>query len=91
LNIWTVFFIVVSVVILTSPLLLSKDVVSRQGSDKGYSNDGKQDWEDSELDLDLASGRLAQEDYDVMTGQETRPAVEPTERAERDDGNFPEG
>ena len=68
MNIWTAFFLVVSMVILASPLLSSSDAV-RSGSDSGRSDDGRPDWEDSELELDLASGRLAQEDYEAMTGR----------------------
>ena len=73
MNIWTVFFLVISVVILASPLLLSKNTVSRNGPNSwsGYvgAPEGKPAWEDGGLELDLASGRLTVEDYESMTGR----------------------
>jgi hypothetical protein len=91
LNIWTSFFLVVSVVILASPLLLSEDTVKGQGSDAGDSNDTKPDWEDNELEIDLASGRLAREDYNAMTYQKAKLATGTAEGVEGDDGCLPEG
>jgi len=90
LSIWTVFFLVVSAVILASPLLTTS-VTVRNGSDSEHGYDGKPDWDDDELELDLASGRLAREDYDVMTGQRAKHEAEPAESAEGDDGSLPEG
>ena len=86
MSIWTAFFLVLSVVILASPLLSSSDAV-RNGSAGGGNNDGRsdrRDQEENELELDLASGRLALEDYEAMTGRKAK-------RAEGDDGIFPEG
>ena len=77
MNIWTSFFLVVSVVILATPLLLSKDAVNRQDTDSGHIYDSKPDWENDELELDLAAGRLAREDYEAMTGQKARMAAGP--------------
>ena len=91
MNTWTSLFLVVSAVILASPLLLSEDTVKRQGSDRGKNYDTKPDREDNELELDLASGRLAREDFEAMTGQEARLANEPAEDEDGDDGYLPEG
>jgi len=89
LNIWTAFFMIVSMVILASPLLFPSDAL-RGGSDSGRSDDDGPDWEDSELELDLASGRLAREDYEVMTDRKSKSAAQPAQRAEEDDGSLPE-
>jgi len=86
LSIWTAFFLVLSVVILASPLLFSSGAV-RNGSASGGNSDDRsdrRDQEENELELDLASGRLAREDYEAMTGRKAKGA-------ERDDGNLPEG
>jgi hypothetical protein len=91
LNTWTSLFLVVSVVILASPLLLSEDTVKGRGSDREKSYDTEPDWEDNELELDLASGRLAREDFEAMTGQEARLANEPAEKEDGDDGYLSEG
>ena len=87
MNIWTAFFLVVSVVILASPLLSSSDAV-RNRSDSGRSHNGWQDPEDNELELDLASGRLAREDYEAMTGIKANPESETVEGALEDDGSL---
>jgi hypothetical protein len=92
MNIWTVFFLVVSAVILASPLL-SSTVVVRNGSGNGRSRSGRPDRpdpEDSALELDLASGRLTREDYEVMTGLTTRPD-ETVEGNKGTDGSLSEG
>lgn len=92
MNIWTAFFLVVSMVILASPLLSSPDA-ARNGSDNGRNHDSKPGWpdpEDSELELDLASGRLTEEDYETMTGRKAKIVTQPSQRAEDDDGNLPE-
>ena len=91
MNIWTAFFLVVSVVILASPLLSSPDA-ARNGPDSGRSHDGRPGWpdqEDNELILDLASGRLTEEDFEAMTGRKSKLVSQSDERAEGDDGNFP--
>ena len=90
MNIWTAFFLVVSVVILASPLLSSREAV-RNGSDSGPGDNSRLDWEDNELELDLASGRLAEEDYEAMTGRKVKSTARPVERAEGNDGRLPEG
>jgi len=94
MNIWTAFFLVVSMVILASPLLSSSAAV-RSVSDNGKNHDGRQDLpeysEDNELELDLASGRLTEEDYEIMTGRKAKSAAQPAQRAEEDDGSLPEG
>ncbi|MDF1527033.1 MAG: hypothetical protein RRA15_08670 [bacterium] len=87
MNIWTAFFLVLSVVILASPLLSSPDAV-RNGSASGRSYNGRQDPEDNELELDLASGRLAREDYEAMTGQKAGLISETVEGALEGDGNL---
>ncbi len=86
MNIWTAFFLVVSVVILASPLLSSSDAV-RNGSASGRSQNGREDPEDNELELDLASGRLAREDYEAMTGRKAQTV----ERAKGNDGSLSSG
>ncbi len=87
MNIWTAFFLVLSVVILASPLLSSSDAV-RNRSASGRSHNSRQDPEDNELELDVASGRLAREDYEAMTGQKTRLVSETAEGALEDDGSL---
>ena len=89
MTIWTAFFLVVSAVILASPLLSSPDAV-RNGSDSGRRHDARldrPDYEDNELELDLASGRLAREDYEAMTGRKAQTV----ERAKGNDGSLSEG
>ncbi len=91
MNIWTAFFLVVSAVILASPLLSSSDA-SRKVSDSGRSDDGWPnwpDWEDNELKLDLASGRLTEEDFEAMTGRKSKRVSQSDERAEEADGILP--
>ncbi len=93
MNLWTAFFLVVSMVILASPLL-SSPYAARNGPDNGNNNDSRPGWpdpEDNELELDLVSGRLTEEDYEVMTGRKAQFAAQPAQRAEEDDGNLPEG
>jgi hypothetical protein len=90
LNIWTAFFLVLSVVILASPLLSSSDTV-RNRSDSGRSHNGRQNPEDNELELDLASGRLALEDYEAMTGIKADPESETVEGTKGNDGSLSEG
>jgi hypothetical protein len=89
LNIWTVFFLVLSAVILASPLL-SASAAARNGSDSGRGSDSKPDWDDDELELDLALGRLARDDYDILTGRKANHAAGPAESVKGDDGSFPE-
>jgi hypothetical protein len=91
LNIWTVFFMVVSAVILASPLLSSPDA-ARNWSGNGSNHDGRLGWpdrEESDLILDLASGRLTAEDFEAMTGRKANSVTQPTQSAEEDDGNLP--
>lgn len=91
MNIWAAFFLVVSAVILASPLLLSKGTVNRNGSYDERHGDGRPAWEDNELRLDLASGRLTEEDFEAMTGRKSKLVSQPDERAGGDDGNLPQG
>lgn len=91
MNIWTVFFMVVSAVILASPLLSSPDA-ARNWSGNGSNHDGRPGWpdpEDSELELDLVSGRLTEEDYETMTGRKAKSISH--ERIEENDENLPAG
>ena len=90
MNIWTAFFLVLSIVILASPLLSSSGAV-RNGSASGRSHNGRQDPEDSELELDLASGRLAREDYEAMTDQKVKLVSETVESALEEDGSLSQG
>ena len=87
MNIWTAFFLVLSVVILASPLLSSTDAV-RNGSASRPSHSGRQGPEDNELELDLVSGRLAREDYEAMTGQKARLVPETVENDLEDHGSL---
>ncbi len=90
MNIWTAFFLVVSAVILALPLLSPRDAVRRE-SDSGRSDDGRPGWLDSEINelkLDLAAGRLTEEDFEVMTGRITKLMSQSDEHAEEDDGNI---
>jgi hypothetical protein len=89
MNIWTAFFLVVSIVILAAPLLLSGGVLDRNSTDGARSRSGGVDGSvagsglpDDELEMDLASGRLARDDYEVMSGRK------PAGRGE-DHGNIP--
>ena len=91
MSIWTAFFLVVSVVILSSPFLSSRGALTSQ-SGRGNNDDGALYWEDNELELDLATGRLTREDYEEMTAERNnRPAIKPYERGEEDNGNLPQG
>ena len=90
MNIWTAFFLVVSIVILAAPILLSRETLDRNGSVNPDVSKSRPIMEDDELELDLASGRLAREDYEVMSGQGSE-AVKPDSGAGGDHGNFPEG
>ena len=65
MNIWTSFFLVLSVVILAYPFLASGDQPNSRNGAAG--TDTPESWEDEELDLDLATGRLSREDYEAMT------------------------
>ena len=91
MNIWTAFFLVVSAVILASPLLSSSDA-SRKVSDSGRSDDGRPnwpDWEDNELKLDLASGRLTEENFKAMTRRNVKLESQSDEGAEGENGILP--
>jgi hypothetical protein len=70
LNVWTVFFLVVSAVILASPLLSPAPAVKKEG-ETAIDRAGLSHWEEDELELDLASGRLDREDFEEMTGRDT--------------------
>ena len=91
MNIWTAFFLVLSVVILASPLLFFKGTMTRNGS--AYI-DNKDETppipECGELELDLASGRITQEDYEAMTAK-AKPLACLAEGVEGNDGSLPEG
>ena len=89
MNIWTVFFLVISVVVLASPLLSTREFV-KGGSDKSPGVNGRPQWEDNELELDLVSGRLSREDFEAMTGRKAGPGTRQVEHAKGDDGYFPE-
>lgn len=67
MNIWTALFLVLSVVILASPFL-SSGSAEREDAGQPDPYDSRAYGEDDGLRLDLASGRLAREDYDAMTG-----------------------
>jgi hypothetical protein len=66
MNIWTSFFLVLSVVILAYPFLVPSD--QPNGRNGAAGTDAPGSWEEEELDLDLATGRLSREDYEAMTG-----------------------
>jgi hypothetical protein len=89
-NIWTAFFLVLSIVILASPVLLYREGVERNGEDTADNDESKTDPEDEELELDLASGRITLEDYEVMSGRKTGPIAEPDDKVKGDHGNLPE-
>jgi hypothetical protein len=89
LNVWTIFFLVVSAVVLTVPLLSTRDD-GRVGSAPSHNN-SRQDWEEDELELDLVSGHIAREDYEAVTARRAEPDFPRTDRAKRDDGNLSEG
>jgi hypothetical protein len=69
MNVWTVFFLVVSIVTLAAPLLLSRGERIRNGSGSAGSGDVRSGAADDELELDLALGRLAREDYEALCGR----------------------
>jgi hypothetical protein len=89
LNIWTVFFLVVSAVVLTAPLLSTRNA-DRIGSASILDNTW-QDWEEDELELDLVSGHIARDDYEAMTARRAARGIPRADRAKRDDGNLSEG
>ena len=68
MNVWTAFFLVVSIVILAAPLLLSRNSGHQTRSGSVDTDDGLSGLAEDELALDLASGRLTREDYEVMSG-----------------------
>jgi hypothetical protein len=80
MNIWTSFFLVLSVVILAYPFLASGD--QPKGRNGAAGTDAPGSWDDEELDLDLATGRLSREDYEAMggAGQGVSPEFAPGER-----------
>lgn len=88
MNIWTALFLVVSVVILASPILFPSDTVksrTRKAEDVGRPGD-------DDLKLDLASGRLDMEDFEAMTGLKAAGPVPGGAGQEGgDDGFVPEG
>ena len=90
MNIWTAFFLVLSIVILAAPILLSKETLDRNGYSSPDAGKSSPVMEDNELELDLASGRLAREDYEAISGHKSE-AEEPDSGAREDHGNFPEG
>lgn len=90
MNIWTAFFLVLSIVILASPVLLYREGVDRNGAGAADNDESKPDLEDEELELDLASGRITLEDYEVMSGRRTGPIAEPDVKVKGDHGNLPE-
>lgn len=85
MNIWTAFFMVVSVVILASPFLSLPEAAWSGSVSKSIDN-GAADWDANEIELDLASGRLAREDYEAMAGGREQPPPGRSERAEGEDG-----
>ena len=89
MNIWTAFFLVISVVILASPLLSSRDI-GKNGSDSERGGNDRPHWENGDLKLDLASGRLSREDFETMTGRRIGSPTELMAREEGEDGNLPE-
>ena len=67
MNVWTAFFLVVSIVVLAAPLLFAREGAGRSSNYSSISRPGDQVLQDDELELDLASGRLAREDYEEMS------------------------
>ena len=74
MNIWTAFFLVVSIVILAAPILLSRETPDGNGPDRTDISDKGPVLEDDELELDLVSGRLSSEDYEIMAGRKSGSA-----------------
>lgn len=91
MNIWMAFFLVLSIVILAAPILLFKEAHDRNGSGRADMSDSGPVMEDDELQLDLASGRLTREDYEIMSGRKYETAVGSDGSAKGDHGNLPEG
>ena len=77
-------------VILASPLLFFKSTRSRNGSVQVGSSDETPVPENDELELDLATGRITQEDYEAMIAK-AKPLTHLVKGAEGSDGSFPEG
>ncbi len=66
MNIWTSFFLVLSIVTLAYPFLAPDD--QPNGLNRATGTEAHESWDDEELDLDLATGRLSREDYEAMGG-----------------------
>ncbi|MDF1536764.1 MAG: hypothetical protein P1S46_09755 [bacterium] len=68
MNIWTSFFLVLSAVALAYPFL------SNDGKPDGVAGsaplEAHGDWNEEEVDLDLASGRLSRADHEIMGERE---------------------
>lgn len=65
MNVWVAFFLVLAVVVLTSPFLKSGRGPHRNGKAQG----GGSVPDEQELQPDIASDRLSGDDYRAMTGQ----------------------
>jgi hypothetical protein len=66
MNIWTSFFLVLSIVALAYPFLVSGDRPNVRNGAAGM--DAPENRYNEELELDLAAGRLNREDYEAMGG-----------------------
>lgn len=91
MNIWMAFFLVVSIVILAAPVLLFKETRNKNGSGRRGMSDNGPALEDDELQLDLASGRLTREDYEIMSRRKSETLSGLYNSAGGDHGNLPEG
>lgn len=90
MNIWSAFFLVVSIVILAAPVLLSGEPQGRNGSGSSEKDDNFPVLKDDELELDLACGRVAREDYEDMSERRVNATV-PDGGARGNHGSASEG
>ena len=86
MSVWTVFFLVLSAVILASAFL-----PGREDPREHHVAEGEDLRDNTELELDVASGRLLQEDFETMTGKGRAPGPAPDTAGEGDHGTFPQG
>ena len=90
MNIWTAFFLVVSIVILAAPLVLTREAPDRTGAESVSANDTGFVPEEDELELDLALERFSQDDFEIVRGRKLNTAS-PDNNAREGHGNIPEG
>ncbi len=86
MSVWTVFFLVLSAVILASAFL-----PRREDPGEHRVAEGEDLRDNTELELDVASGRLSQQDFEIMTGEGRAPGPAPDATGEGDHGTFPQG